>query len=146
MLDHGQLLTENVAILCRVAEQARKLAPSGELERIRLIEMLAFIATELHKPFIRAIFPTSDVEEGVARKMIAKRFDFIAERLAGPYLFGSECGVADAYLYVMLRWARMKGLDVPEPLPALFDRMERRPAVQLALQHEGLSGKLGPPS
>ena len=33
----------------------------------------------------------------------------------------------------------MKGLDVPEPLPALFDRMEGRPAVQLALRHEGLS-------
>jgi hypothetical protein len=33
----------------------------------------------------------------------------------------------------------MNGLDVPEPLPTLFDRMERRPAVQLALQHEGLS-------
>jgi glutathione S-transferase len=101
--------------------------------------MLAFIATELHKPFIRIIFPTSDAEEEVARKMIARRFDFLADRLAAPYLFGSECSVADAYLYVMLRWARMKGLDLPEPLPAFFDRMEARPAVQLALQHEGLS-------
>jgi glutathione S-transferase len=139
VLDDGQLLTENVAILCWVAEQARKLAPSGELGWIRLIEMLALIATELHKPFIRVIFATSDAEEEVARKMIGRGFDFIAERLAGPYLFGSECGVADAYLCVMLRWARMNGLDVPEPLPTLFDRMERRPAVQLALQHEGLS-------
>ena len=39
----------------------------------------------------------------------------------------------------MLRWARMKGQDVPEPLPAFVDRMEARPAVQLALEHEGLS-------
>ena len=101
--------------------------------------MLAFIATELHKPFIRVIFPTSDAEKEVASKMIAKRFDFFAERLEGPYLFGSECSVADPYLYVMLRWARMKDLEVPEPLPAFFDRMEARPAVRLALQHEGLS-------
>jgi glutathione S-transferase len=71
--------------------------------------------------------------------VIAKRLDFLAERLAGPYLFGSECSVADAYLYVMLRWARMKGVTVPEPLPAIFDRMEARPAVQLTLQHEGLA-------
>jgi glutathione S-transferase len=95
--------------------------------------------TELHKPFIRVLFPTSDAEEEVARKMIAKRFHFLAERLAGPYLSGSECSAADAYLYVMLRWARMKGLDVPEPLPPYIERIEARPAVQRALRHEGLS-------
>jgi glutathione S-transferase len=39
----------------------------------------------------------------------------------------------------MLRWARMQKLDVPEPLPAFFDRMEARPAVRLALQHDGLA-------
>ncbi len=39
----------------------------------------------------------------------------------------------------MLRWARMKGLDLPEPLPAYFERVDARPAVRLALQHEGLS-------
>ena len=139
VLDDGQLLTENVAILYWVAERAPQLAPAGEQGRIRLIEMLAFIATELHKPFVRVIFPTSDAEKEVARKMIAKRFDFLAERLAGPYLFGSECSVADAYLYVMLRWARMTRQDVPEPLPAFAERMEARPAVQLALRHEGLS-------
>ena len=62
VLDDGQLLTENVAILYWVAEQAPKLAPAGERGRLRLIEMLAFIATELHKPFIRVIFPTGDAE------------------------------------------------------------------------------------
>jgi glutathione S-transferase len=44
VLDDGQLPTENVAIL------SPQLAPAGELGRIRLIDMLAFIATELHKP------------------------------------------------------------------------------------------------
>jgi glutathione S-transferase len=48
VLDDGQLLTENVAILNWVVDRAPKLAPSGELGRTRLIEMLAFIATELH--------------------------------------------------------------------------------------------------
>ena len=139
VLDDGQLLTENVAILCWVAERAPKLAPGGELGRIRLIEMLAFIATELHKPFVRRFFPTSDAEKQVAEDAIRRRLGFIADRLQGEYLFGSECSVADAYLYVMLRWARMQGLDLPEPLPAFFDRMEARPAVRLALQHEGLA-------
>ena len=44
-----------------------------------------------------------------------------------------------SYLHVMLRWARMQGLDQPEPLPAFSDRTQARPAVRLALQHEGLA-------
>jgi glutathione S-transferase len=139
MLDDGQLLTENVAILCWVAERAPKLAPSGDLGRIRLIEMLAFIATELHKPFVRAFFPTGDAEKEAARGTIDRRFRFIADRLAGDYLFGRECSVADAYLYVMLRWACMTELNASEPLPTFAGRMEGRPAVRLALQHEGLA-------
>jgi glutathione S-transferase len=138
VLDDGQLLTENVAILCWVADRAPKLAPSGELGRIRRIEMLAFIATELHKPFIRLFFPTSDAEKQVAEEMIRKGLGFVADQLEGDYLFGSALSVADAYLYVMLRWARMKGLGLPEPLPAFVDRMEARPPVRLALRHEGL--------
>ncbi len=39
----------------------------------------------------------------------------------------------------MLRWGRMKGLDLPEPLSAFAERMNKRPAVRLALQHEGLA-------
>jgi glutathione S-transferase len=139
VLEDGQLLSENVAILSWVAERAPKLAPDGEPARIRLIEMLAFIATELHKPFIRAFFPTSDAEKEAARQIIGVRLGFLADRLAGDYLFGSEFSVADAYLYVMLRWARMQQLDMPEPLPAFVDRVEARPAVRLALQHEGLA-------
>ena len=139
VLDDEQLLTENVAILSWVADRDPKLAPGGELGRTRLIEMLAFMATELHKPFGRFFFPTSDVEKAAAEDAIRKRLDFLAGRLRGDYLFGTQFSVADAYLYVMLRWARMKGLDVPEPLPAYLERMSARPAVRLALQHEGLA-------
>jgi glutathione S-transferase len=139
VLDDGQLLTENVAILSWVADHAPNLAPAGELGRIRLIEMLAFISTELHKSFGRFFFPTSEAEKKAAEDTIRKRLDFLAIPLRGDYLFGSEFSVADAYLYVMLRWARMKGLALPEPLPAFVERMNARPAVQLALQHEGLA-------
>jgi glutathione S-transferase len=139
VLDDGQLLTENVAILCWIAERAPKLAPGGEMGRIRLIEMLAFIATEVHKAFIRGFFPTSDAEKQAAHDVIRKRLGFLAARLQGDYLFGGEASVADAYLYVMLRWAGMQGLEVPEPLPAFARRMEARPAVRQALEHESLA-------
>jgi glutathione S-transferase len=139
VLDDGQLLTENVAILFWVAERAPDLAPGGELGRIRLLEMLAFISTELHKAFVRSFFPTSDAEKQAAEDAIRKRLRFLAEELHGGYLFGSEPSVADAYLYVMLRWAGMQGIDVPEALAAYARRMEARPAVRQALQHEGLA-------
>jgi glutathione S-transferase len=138
-LDDGQALTENIAILSWVADRAPELAPSGELGRIRLLEMLAFIATELHKPFVRSMFPTSDAEKEAAQAILRRRLAFVAEGMPGDYLFGDEVSVADAYLYVMLRWARMQGLDLPEPLPAFVERMNARPAVRLALQHEGLA-------
>jgi glutathione S-transferase len=64
---------------------------------------------------------------------------FLAERLGGDYLFGSEVSAADAYLYVMLRWAEMQSIEVPEPLAAFARRMEARPAVRQALQDEGLA-------
>ncbi len=139
VLDDEQLLTENVAILSWVADRDPKLGPGGELGRTRLIEMLAFIATELHKPFGRYFFSASDVEKQAAEDAILRRLDFLAGRLRGDYLFGSEFSVADAYLYVMLRWGQMKGLDLPEPLSAFAERMNTRPAVRLALQHEGLA-------
>jgi hypothetical protein len=38
----------------------------------------------------------------------------------------------------MLRWAKANGLKISEPLAAFMARMGDRPAVKLALQHEGL--------
>ena len=139
VLDDGQLLTENVAILYWIAEQAPRLAPGGSLGRTRLIEMLAFIGSELHKPFVRSLFPSSDADKKGAEEMIGRRLGFLAERLAGDYLFGDEVSAADAYLYVMLRWAGMQGLEVPEPLAAFAQRVEARPAVRQALQDESLA-------
>jgi glutathione S-transferase len=138
-LDDGQVLTENVAILCWVADRAPQLAAGGVADRIRLIEMLAYITSELHKPLVRCMFPTSDAERAAASQLAGRRLALVADRLRGDYLFGSTFSVADAYLYVMLRWARWLELEVPEPLPAYFDRVDARPAVQAALRDEGLA-------
>jgi glutathione S-transferase len=138
VLDDGTVLTENAAILTWVAERDPRLAPGGEMGRVRLAEMLSFIGAELHKLLIRSIFPTGDQEKQVVDEVAAHRFAYVAESLHGDYLFGREMSVADAYLYVMLRWAKALQLPLPDPLPAYYDRVEARPAVQLALRHEGL--------
>lgn len=137
-LDDGQTLTENVAILSWVAEQKPSLRPSGELAANRLLEMLAFISTEIHKQFGRVFKPTSDAEATAARDKIGQRFKLIATMMKGDYLFGTEASVADAYLFTMLLWAQKVGLDVPQRLADFAQRMRTRPAVKLALKHEGL--------
>jgi glutathione S-transferase len=56
----------------------------------------------------------------------------------GDYLFGGEASVADAYLFTMLLWAKKTGVEVPGKLTDFYERMRARPAVQLAMKHEGL--------
>jgi len=54
--DDGEVLTENVAILDWIVGEKPDLAPEGRLGRSRNIEALAFIATEIHRPFMRWMF------------------------------------------------------------------------------------------
>ena len=137
-MDDGQILTENVAILSWIAHRKPSLAPTGEMGALRLLEMLAFISTEIHKQFGRVFKPTSDAEASAAREKISQRFRLIGSMLKGDYLFGDEASVADAYLFTMLLWANKVGLEVPQGLADFAQRMRTRPAVQLALKHEGL--------
>ncbi|MCY0389389.1 glutathione binding-like protein [Robbsia sp. Bb-Pol-6] len=137
-LDDGQRLTENIAILSWVAQRTPALVPPGDMGPVRLLEMLAFISTEIHKQFGRIFKPSSEAEAEAARQKIATRFDFLASTLTGDYLFGQSATVADAYLFVMLLWAKRVKLDVPAALQQFGERMKARPAVELALKHEGL--------
>lgn len=143
--DDGQLLTENVAILSWVADQAPALAPQGDIGRYRLLETLAYVSTEVHKAFRPYFDPAAgDQDKEQAGQQVLKRLGLLAERLKaqhpqGEHLFGRQFSVADAYLFVMLMWAKHLGLPIPEPLPAYFDLTKERPAVRAALEHEGLN-------
>lgn len=137
--DDGQVLTENIAILSWIGDQAPALAPKGPMAKYRLLEMLAFISTEIHKgfkPFFKS--DASDAEKAAAGEQIGKRLSFLAERLKSDFLLGDAMSVADAYLFVMLMWAGKNGLAIPETLAAYSARLKTRPAVRLSLEHEGL--------
>jgi glutathione S-transferase len=139
-LDGGEMLTENIAILAWIADQAPQLAPRGKLGRYRLLEALAFISTEVHKSFKPFFTPgATDADKAAAGQRIEQRLGLLAEQLKAGYLFGTEPTVADAYLFVMLTWASRNALSLAEPLTAFVERMKARPAVQLALRHEGLA-------
>jgi glutathione S-transferase len=135
IFDDGAVLTENVAILAWIADQAPSLAPQGHLGRHRLIEMLSFIASEIHKRFPFYLSLPEELQ-GPIQEDLQRWFGFLADRLEDDYLFGDAFTVADAYLFVMTRGAAELGFVLPQPLPDYLRRIDARPAVQAALRRE----------
>lgn len=146
VLDDGASVTENVAILDLIAKQVPELGPEGLLGRTRLLEMLSYLSSELHiafKPFWHA---GSAADRAGAEEAVARRLDYLDGVMAGPYLFGARFTVADAYLFVMLRWAMAFRLTIPPRLLGYFERIQGRESVRRALAEEGLTpgGKASP--
>ena len=137
-LDSGETISENIAILDWIAGQAPQLAPGGARGHTHLLEALAYISTELHKNYKPFFAGGSDEDKARAGEMITKRLQYLADTMAGDYLFGADMTVADAYLFVMLLWARKNGVTIPDALEPFLARMMARPAVKTAMTHEGL--------
>jgi glutathione S-transferase len=138
VLDSGEMLTENLAVLDWIAARSPSLGLDGPLGRTRLLEALAYVSTELHKGFKPYFTGVGDDEKARAGAMIAKRYQLLADRIGGDYLFGDEPTVADFYLFVTLLWAGRFGVQIPGQLIALRDLMLARPAVQDAMAAERL--------
>jgi glutathione S-transferase len=143
-LDDGELLSENAVILQYIADQApgwHLIPPYGTMERYRVLEWLNYIATELHKGFAPLFHPTGEPRDH-AMAALAAKFDYVEGQLgAGPFLAGEPFGVADAYLFVVLGWARVFHFDFARwPALKLFRQLVgARPAVHAALHAEGLA-------
>lgn len=139
-LDGGEIITENIAILDWIASQNPELGIDGTMGRTRLLEMLAYISTEIHKGFVRYVTSESEKEKGEARAQILLRLHWLAERVEGDYLFGDRPTVADFYLFVTLRWAMRLDIGVPEELAMLRTRLLGLRSVQEALEAENRPG------
>jgi glutathione S-transferase len=146
VLDNGELLTENAALLQYVADlnPAAGLAPAvGTLERYRLSEWLAYINSEIHKAFSLLFVPNASGDmKQYAHAALTKRVGWLAQRMgSNPYLLGERFTVADAYFFVTLTWAPLVGFDLtPWPnLKSFQERITARPHVIEAMTAEGLS-------
>lgn len=140
-LDDGGTLTENIAILNYLADHTggKLHTPRhGTLERYRLEEWLGFITTELHKPFGPLFQGGGEDERRKAKDKILHRLKHVEERLTNQFLLGSHLSVADAYLFVILTWARKMHFDLSlyPRLSAFFERMNERDSVKRALAAE----------
>jgi glutathione S-transferase len=142
-LDDGQRLTEGPVIVQYIADKvpAKKLAPpAGTMERYRLQEWLNFITTEIHKTYSPLFNPDMpEPAKQIFRLKLDSRYKWVEGQLQGrQFLMGDAFTVADAYLFVVSRWAKAVGVDITglPNLTAYLARIDARPAVQAALKAE----------
>lgn len=139
-LDNGDVLTEVQVLLQYLAAQnpSAGLAITDGPQRWRFLEMLNFIATELHKgtsPLFRN--PSEDAKAATIANLV-DRHKLLEQKLGDKdYLLG-QFTAADAYAFVVLAWARRFEIPLPTKLNAYFERVRARPGVQKTLQEEGL--------
>jgi glutathione S-transferase len=145
-LDDGQVLTEGPVIAQYLADRtpgSDLLPAAGTMERYRVQEWQNYFTSELHKTYAPLFRPnTPDEFKSISRDFLGQRFDWIDAQLAGKqYLTGDKLTVADAYLFVVLRWSPRVGIDLSKwpNITAYMARIAGRPRVQEALKAEGLS-------
>jgi glutathione S-transferase len=143
-LDSGDVLTENAVILQYLGDRANwpeVLPPMGDFRRYHVLEMVSFITTELHKRFGFLFNPdATDEMKQLVIADLSKKLSYIDQQLGdGPFLFGDDLTLPDAYLFVITGWAeKMIGLNQWPNLEAFRQRMLQRPAVRQVMQFEGL--------
>ena len=146
ILDNGETLTENPAILLYIADQgsAVDLAPAeGSLARYQLLSRLSFLGSEFHKAFVPLFAPgTSDEAKAAAAVAVKNHLAALDKELTGrDHYAGDSFSVADIYLFVMLGWPGYVDIDMSAypALGAYAGKIAQRPAVGAALKAEGLA-------
>lgn len=152
LTDGDWTLTQNVSVLEYLAEQAPESSLLGDgsaRSRAEVRRWVGFINSDVHKTFSLLFGAQRYLKDEGAQKELAasasalltKLFAQLDTQLAGKqYLAGAAPSVADAYLYVVLRWAHAKEVDLTglSNLSAFFERMQANAGVKAALQAEGL--------
>jgi glutathione S-transferase len=145
-LDDGSRHTEAAALLQYVGDldPSHRLLPPGGLDRLAVVEQLAFVATELHKVFSPWLWhaETADSTKQAVRNRLTQRFVELDRHFTShDWLALDRFTVADAYAFTIVNWANFLQLDL-KPTPALrayLERVAARPAVRAALAAEGLN-------
>jgi glutathione S-transferase len=141
VLPGGVTLNEGAAVLQYIADQAPEsgLAPKwGTVERYQLINLLNYVASEVHASF-GPLFNQSlsaEAREAGVKKLYSK-FDYLEKhvlREGKPFLLGDQFTVVDSYLYICLSWNQWLGtnMDGHPKLKAYFEGIKGLKAVQEA--------------
>lgn len=117
------------------------LLPAHGIHRLRSLEWLSFMATELHKSF-SPLFGSTALASFLrpGKQYLRRRSAIVADHPGGrAYLSGAKISLPDLYLFVACRWLADQGTAFakrPE-LQRHSDAVGMRPAVQKALSQGG---------
>ena len=150
--DDGSILTEFPAIATWLARKnpEKGLVPNDPDGEARVLEALDYIVATLHmQGFGRMFRPVNyapseadhDKVKARGKEIFENGLKLLDKALAGKqFLGGDKLSIADAALFYVSFWGagRMK-LTLPPNVAAHYARMKQRPAVQRALEQEGLA-------
>jgi glutathione S-transferase len=140
--DDGELIVENAVILQYLADRfpAAGLIPVDGAERRKVQSWLSFVGSELHQGAFTALLSPKapDGAKAFARERLTERLAVLDAHLKGREFLQGKFSVADAYLFVMLTWARYLSIDFGpySSLAAYRDRLQTRPSVAKAFDEE----------
>ncbi|HKQ12500.1 MAG TPA: glutathione S-transferase N-terminal domain-containing protein [Steroidobacteraceae bacterium] len=149
LVDGDFVLTQNLAILCYLAERypdARLLGDGTARGRAELMRWLGFLNSDVHPAFKPIFGPArfhpdpaaAPILAENARAQVRKHLEQLDRRLRGREWLVDGRSIADPYSFVMLRWARRLGIDSSglDGLTQFFDRMQADRGVRAALTAE----------
>jgi glutathione S-transferase len=148
-----EVYTEAPALLiylASLAPQSGLLPPSGSAAFARCLEWLGWISSTHHIAYAQFWRPERFLPEGEpsetfvaqGKRNIESGNAEIESKIGDGWLLGGDYSVADAYLFPFYRWGNRIGLDMKAACPrwtGWVERMKERPAVQRAVEREGLS-------
>lgn len=141
----GDILTEVAVILQYIADRnpAALPVPSAGMAKWHFLEMLHFLATDVHKAFAPLFAPgLPDDAKPALIAVITAKFDLL-ERFLGDreFLVGNSFTIIDAYGFLLCNWLGFFGLDIGRwpQLKAYHARLAARPTVERALKEQGLA-------
>jgi glutathione S-transferase len=148
--DDGWALTENVAILNYLIDlfpEAKLGGDGSPRARAEVNRWLCFLNAEVHPAFKPLFGPQrfiadesqhAAVQES-ARQRLRGHFERLNTQLADREWLTGHRSVADAYLFVVLRWAKGKQVDLDglDRLEAFSARLHADTGVKAAMQAEG---------
>jgi glutathione S-transferase len=144
-LDNGEFMSEGPVIcqyLCDLARREDLMPAAGTLARYRVMEWQGYINSEIHKsfsPLFNSAFGTD--AKALHTTLLEKKLAWVSSQLGqSTFLTGSTFTAADAYLFVVVNWAKVVNVSIEglSELAAFQQAVRTRPAVQAALQAEGL--------
>jgi glutathione S-transferase len=151
--DEGKQLDQNLAIQTFVADKAvgkNLLPPVGTFERAEAMNMLSFVAADLHKAvggmFGLAAYETNKPVQAEVRKNLFAKASEVLKYLdmkvsKNDFIAGKDFSPADAYAFVVTGWTKYLDISLTQypHIEKYIGRLAARPAFAKVMQVEGLN-------